>query len=97
MTLDPIPLSLAFLAGAALGAGYMAALWFSVRELAQARHPLAGLLGGAALRIGVLLGLFYLVMDGDAARLLAGLVGFVVVRTAATRWVRRRAVFEPGA
>lgn len=79
-------LAAAFLMGAIGGAGYLAVLWASVRSLAQSRRPAARLLGGAVLRIALLLGSFYLIMDGQSERLLACLVGFTAVRIAVTRW-----------
>lgn len=88
MTADPASLALAFLAGLALGAAYMMALWHTVRRLGRAQNPVLALIGGAALRIAVLMSLFYLVMDGSWERLLACLAGFVLVRAAVTRWAR---------
>lgn len=77
---------LAFLAGAGLGAVYVLALWGAVSDLVRARRPALWLVGGALLRLGVVLGAFYLVMDGSWQRLVACLAGFLVVRVAATRW-----------
>lgn len=86
MSTGPESLAVAFLLGGVLGAGYMAALWGAVRGLARSRHPVAWLLGGAVVRVGLLLGFFYLIMDGQWERLLACVAGFVVVRVAVTRW-----------
>ena len=88
MTVDAASLALAFLAGMALGSAYMALLWDSVRRLGRARRPALALVGGALLRIAALMGLFYLVMDGQWERLVACLAGFVLVRVAVTRWAR---------
>jgi F1F0 ATPase subunit 2 len=88
MTADPASLVLAFLAGMAFGGAYMAALWSSVRRLGRARTPALALLGGAVLRLALVMAAFYLVMDGSWERLLACLAGFVVVRVAVTRWAR---------
>lgn len=86
MNIDPAGLAAAFLAGMALGAAYVAALWLAVRRLLGTRRPGLWLLAGSALRLGLLMGGFYLVMDGRWERLVACLAGFLVVRVAATRW-----------
>ena len=88
MTLETGEILVALLAGLTLGAAYMTALWTSVRRLGQARNPALALIGGAVLRLAVLMGAFYLVMDGSWERLLACLAGFVAVRVAVTRWAR---------
>jgi F1F0 ATPase subunit 2 len=90
MSLDPVPLALAALAGAAIGAVHFALLWRSVGRLMRAdTHPaqfavlsllrllaLAGIVGGLA------------ALGADAAELLAGTLGFLAVRLAATRLAR---------
>lgn len=86
MSVDAISVAVAFCAGIALGGAYAAALWASVRRVARARQPLLWLLGGSALRLALLLGGFYLVMDGRWERLVACFAGFLVVRVAATAW-----------
>ena len=96
MNVDGASLGLAVLAGMVLGALYVAALWVAVRRLVQARRPVLGLFAGAALRLGPLFGGFYLVMDGRSERLVACLVGFLVVRVAATRWAGAGAATGPG-
>ena len=87
---------MAFVTGLVLGGVYAVALWLSVRRLAHAGRPLVWLLSGSALRIGLLLGAFYLVMDGRWERLLACFAGFLVVRIAATRWASAEAAPGPG-
>jgi F1F0 ATPase subunit 2 len=89
------PIAIDVIAGMAFGAGYLALLWISVRRLAHAQHPLAGLLGGVALRMGLLLGGLYLLTGGQAERVVAFLVGFLVVRFAVTRWVGAGAAPRP--
>lgn len=80
MNFDLHSIAMAFLAGAALGVGYLALLWESLQGLATAQNPLARILGGAVLRMAALLGLFFLVMDGQGERLLACLAGFMIAR-----------------
>lgn len=88
LSLATADVALAFMAGIVLGVAYMAALWIAVRGLAGAAWPGRQLLVGAAVRLGLLLGGFFLVMDGQWERLLACLAGFLLVRIAVTRWAR---------
>lgn len=97
MTWEAVNMAVAFLTGLILGGAYLAILWRSIRGLAASRGPIRRLLGGAVLRIGLLMGSFYLVMAGQPERLLACLAGFLVVRVAATRWAGRGAPPEPAA
>lgn len=85
MGLEAFDLASVFAAGVALGAGYAAMLWITVRRLAQMRYPAIGLLGSAVVRLALPLGGLYVVMDGRWERLLIGLLGFAVARFVATR------------
>lgn len=76
-----------FAAGAIIGAVYFASMRWTVDRLLHARQPMIWLLGGAAVRIALVLPLFYLVMAGEWQRMLACLLGFVAVRTLST-WGR---------
>lgn len=95
MSIDFVDLTFAFLAGTVLGAGYLAVLWGSIRGLAESRRPIVRLLGGAVLRIGLLVGLIHLVTGGEPLRLLACLAGFFVARAAVTRWASSKAAPGP--
>lgn len=86
MSVEPAGLVAAFVAGTVTGIVYLGILWGSVYGLARSRRPLARLGVGAVLRLGLVLGSLYLVMDGHWERLLAGLAGFALARIAATRW-----------
>jgi F1F0 ATPase subunit 2 len=86
---NPAQLSLAFVAGAALGAVYLAVLWATVRRVTTSRRPNALLFTSATLRIGLLLAGWYWVADGRWDGLLACLLGFIAVRLVATRLVVR--------
>lgn len=78
-----------FCAGAIIGAVYFASMRWTVDRLVRARQPMIWLLGGAGVRIALVLPLFYIVMAGEWQRLLACLAGFVAVRMFAT-WGRCR-------
>lgn len=88
MPLDPAALALAFGFGLLAGAAYLASLWVSVRRLGTSAAPLPRLLLGAALRIALLVGAIFVVMDGEWQLMLAALAGFIVMRIAVTTWAR---------
>lgn len=71
----------AFIAGLILGGLYFGLLWATVRRLPQARRP--GLLAAASLVVRILLlaGGLWVVMQGEALRLLVALAGVLAART----------------
>lgn len=76
-----LALTLAFLAGALLGLGFVFALRQSVRSLAEARHPALNAAAGMLLRFAAVLGTFYLVIEfGGWQHALAALAGFTLAR-----------------
>jgi len=79
-TAGAFPLTVAYTAGLGLGLFYFGGLWLTVRRLPAARRP--GLLaaGSLALRTGICLFGFYLVMGGRWERLMLCLAGFVTAR-----------------
>ena len=76
------------MAGTIIGAIYFSSLRWTVNRLVRARQPMIWLLGGATVRIALVLPLFYIVMAGEWQRMLACLAGFVAGRMLSTR--RRR-------
>jgi len=90
MTSDPATLLLAVVAGALLGLFFFGGLWWTVRRGLSARHPALLFIGSLLLRMAVAVGGFWWVSDGQWDRLLACLVGFLVVRLVMTRWSRSR-------
>lgn len=88
MNEDPIYLVTTFAAGLVLGAVYLTALWLVVQRLSRSQHPGLWLLGSAVVRIGLLLAAWYGVSGGQWQGVLACLLGFILVRFAATRLVR---------
>ena len=80
---------IAVLAGIALGSAHLGALWLSVRRLRGAAHPLRALLGGAALRVGLLAGALLLVMDGQPERIAGAMLGVLLARMAGIRLAQR--------
>jgi len=75
----------AFAAGMFIGAFFFGALWITVRHLPTARRPAVLVVGSLFLRTGVTLLLFYLVMSGEWERLVACMLGFLVMRKILTR------------
>lgn len=75
----------AFVAGLALGAFYFITLWRTVRQLPSAKSPASMMLGSFILRMAVVMAGFYLVMGtGHWERLIAAMLGFIIVRKVLT-------------
>jgi F1F0 ATPase subunit 2 len=73
-------LSLAFLAGALLGAFFFGGLWWTVQKGMTSEGPALWFLGSLLLRTGVILAGFCFVSQGHWSRLAVCLLGFVVAR-----------------
>jgi F1F0 ATPase subunit 2 len=71
---------LAFLAGAVLGAFFFGSLWFTIRQLPTTGWPIRLVVGSYFGRMAIALLGFYLIMQGDWTRAIAGLLGFLTVR-----------------
>lgn len=85
-------LAFAALAGAGLGLLFFGGLWYTIQQLPHSRRPALLLLGSFVLRLSLTLFGFYLILGGTAAavdRLLAALLGFLLVRLLLTRRLRR--------
>ena len=78
----------AFALGTVVGFLYFCGLWWTVRQLPALKRPGVFLLLSLFVRMGVALPLFYLIMDGKWERLLAGVLGFMVVRGFLVRRLR---------
>ena len=74
-------------AGIGLGVLFFGGLWLTVKRCVSAQRP--GLLAFVSLivRMGVILAGFYVVAGAQWQRMLACLVGFVVARFLATRFI----------
>jgi len=71
---------LAFLAGAVLGTFFFGSLWFTVRQLPTTGWPVRLVVGSYFGRMAIALLGFYLIMQGDWTRAIAGLLGFIAAR-----------------
>ena len=81
-------IALAITLGAALGGLYFLALWMTLLQLTETRHPAFMLVCSLLLRISLLLAAFYWILgSGHWEQLLAALAGFIVVRTICTRHI----------
>lgn len=75
----------ACLAGAILGFFFFGSLWLTVRQLPTTGWPVRLVVGSYFGRIAIALLGFYLIMQGDWQRAVAGLVGFIMARITLTR------------
>lgn len=83
---EPLQLVISFTIGLALAAIYLGTLWAVVQRLPRSKRPGVLLLSSATLRIVLLLAAWYWFAQGSWEILLACLLGFLVLRFAATRW-----------
>lgn len=93
-----LPLVLAGVAGMGLGLLYFGGLWLTIRQLPTCRWPAALFLGSFVVRTAVVVIGFYFVMNGRWERILACLVGFIMVRLLLVSRLRpeRLPEFPPG-
>jgi F1F0 ATPase subunit 2 len=78
-------LILCFIVGAAIGAIYFAGLWETVRKLSDTKTPVRRVVLSYALRMILLISGFYLVMQGEWERLVAAMIGLILVREVMVR------------
>ena len=78
----------ALLAGALLGAFFFAGLWWTVRKMESSKHVALLFLSSMLLRTGIVVLGFYFILGDNWQRLLAGLLGFIIVRIIVTRLTR---------
>ena len=86
---DFLALALALLAGALLGAFFFGGLWWTVQKGVTSERPALWFLGSLLLRTGVILAGFYFVSQGHWSRLVACLLGFLIVRVIVVKWLAR--------
>jgi F1F0 ATPase subunit 2 len=77
---ETLTLLLAWGAGAALGGLFFGGLWWTVRKGTSSQRPALWFFGSFLLRTSLTLAGFYWVAGSQWERLLACLVGFVMVR-----------------
>jgi len=77
---EHLVLVLAGLAGVGLGALFFVGLWWTVRRGISSKRPARWFFGSLLLRMVIVLAGFYLIAGGRWERLLACLLGFILVR-----------------
>ena len=82
---DYLDLMFALLAGVLLGVFFFAGLWWTVRRLGTSRHVAILFLFSMLFRTSLVVLGFYWIMGESWQQLVAGLLGFIVVRLIATR------------
>ena len=81
-------LTLALVAGIALGAIFFGGLLWTVRKGVAAKSPALWFLGSSLVRMSLVLAGFYFVGHGDWRRLVSCLLGFIVARFIVMRLTR---------
>jgi F1F0 ATPase subunit 2 len=85
---ETLTLTLAWIAGAALGGFFFGGLWWTIRKACASEEPALWFFGSLLLRMGIALAGFYFVSGGDWKRLVLCLLGFIVARLAVI-WLTR--------
>jgi F1F0 ATPase subunit 2 len=88
-------LLLAFFVGMGAGLFYFGGLWWTVRRLPTARQPALLTFGSFLVRTGLSLVAFYFASGGHWQRILASLLGFIIVRVFLVRRIRSSFVKAP--
>jgi len=86
---DSLPLGLALIAGAVLGALFFGGLWWTVQKGATSERPAVWFLGSLLLRTALILAGFYFVSQGHWSRLVACLFGFLIARVIVVKRLTR--------
>ena len=81
-------LVLALATGLSLGAIFFGGLWWTVRKGVSSKHPALWFLGSLLVRMSLVLVGFYFVGRGNWQRLVACLLGFIIVRFCVMRLTR---------
>ncbi|MFO7984466.1 MAG: ATP synthase subunit I [Desulfatiglandaceae bacterium] len=74
--------------GIGIGIFYFVGLWWTVQRVSRVAFPGRWVLGSFAVRAGVSMAAFYVIMGDDWRKLMAGLVGFFLIRVVSVRRVR---------
>lgn len=85
----------AFLAGVILGVFYFAGLWWTVRQLGSSQYIALLFIASMLFRTGAVIVGFYFILGDNWLRLVVGLVGFMLVRVMAIRYLREKQPTEP--
>lgn len=86
----------AFILGAAIGLVHFGGLWWTLGHIVRRPQSAMVALLSYVARMGVTLGGFYLLMDGDWKRLVVLTIGFTTARFALAAHLRQRTRGEVG-
>lgn len=78
---DLLILAVALIIGMLLGLFYFGGLWMTIHKIPSSRSPMLLTIGSFLLRAGIVIGVFYLVAQGQWLRVIICLIGFLVMRT----------------
>ncbi|MCP5222516.1 MAG: ATP synthase subunit I [Zoogloeaceae bacterium] len=85
---EALALMVPLIVGGVLGAIFFGGLWWTVRRAVSSPWVALWFFGSLVLRMGIVLGGFFVVCGSDWQRWLAALLGFVLARAAVTRLTR---------
>ena len=86
-SLEFISLCIPLLMGMLLGGFFLGSLWFTVRRLPHVKSPWRLYVASFVIRMSVVAaGFYFLTVNRSSAWPLAGLLGFVLIRTLGVRW-----------
>jgi F1F0 ATPase subunit 2 len=86
---DTMYLVMAFLAGLGLGTFYFLNLWKTVQRISEPPGPGMFMFRNFFIRVAVVLPCFYLIMADHWERLVAAVIGFVIMREILVRYLGR--------
>lgn len=89
MLIDIVDSILALLMGTFLGVFYFMGLWWTVRQLGSSHYVALLFLSSMLFRTGIVIMGFYFILGDNWQRLVLGLLGFVLARVLAIRFIRR--------
>ena len=69
-----------FIAGCLLGAFFFGGLWWTVQKMAETKNPYLLTMVSFVLRMAVVMGGFYLILNLDWRYMVSALAGFIIVR-----------------
>ena len=87
--MDLMLIGLSVLTGMILGGIYFSGLWYTVRKISDFRHPVVAVFLSFGVRASLAVIVFFLVMDGKWERLIAALLGFILIREISVKRLRR--------
>ncbi|MBN1664667.1 MAG: ATP synthase subunit I [Deltaproteobacteria bacterium] len=86
---------ISFMAGIVLGAVYFWGLWHTLRRLSETAKPFRWMFISYTVRVCFIMTGFYFVMGGRWERLIAAMIGFLVIREILMqRWGGRKAILQ---